>query len=82
MKKDKRIVYWDADIFITIIAGDKSDLDLFNGAIYSKDQVEKKECLLVVSENIRLEVHQTIIPAKAKQRTNCSSGAACYYFSK
>jgi predicted nucleic acid-binding protein len=67
MKKGKKIVYWDADIFITIIEGDKSDLDLFNGAIYSKDQIEKKECFLVVSENIRLEVHETIIPQNAKK---------------
>lgn len=68
MKNGKLVVYWDADIYITILEGDKSDQDLYEGCIYAKDRVERKECFLIASQLINLEVKQTTIPTNIAEK--------------
>lgn len=67
MKNGKLVTYWDACIHITILEKDKKDLDLYNGSIYAKECVEKKEHFLVLSQMIKLEITQTTISEKANK---------------
>ena len=70
MKNGKKVIYWDACIYITILEGDKKDQNLFDGAINSKNCLEKKECFLVASQMIILEVNKTTLAPDASKKFN------------
>ena len=69
MKDGKPVLYWDSDIHIVILEGDKKDPTLYEGSIFAKEKIEKKECFLVASLLVNSEVKQTLIdyPDAAKK---------------
>ena len=67
MKDGKKVVYWDSNIFLTVITKDKRDSELFLGAQETLTQLSKKDCFLVTSQITRIEVLQSKITENAEK---------------
>ncbi len=65
MKNGKKIYYWDTNIFLTVCKKEEHIPDIFLGAKYIINILEKGECILVTSVLTTLEFLEGINNPKA-----------------